>query len=985
MSVPPQIGLTLVLGPANSGKMGHVLDWWQRRSAARPVLVTPTGPDAGALSAEMARVTGGVVGQSPAQTFDGLVELILGRSPRYASDFEFSLILSRLLREPRTEALGGAVHLPGTATALAALLRELGESGRTPEELDRILAQWASADLAARPLADDIRRLLDGYAETCARLGLLTRPDAVREAIGAADGWTRPVALYGFTSFGQGQRALIEELARRAEVLVTFNHDGSRPVDLTTPAEISWWRNRSVEFVELTRRTLAYSSPAVAYLERHFMGDGPRTEPPPGSSGPEGVHLMLASGQRAEAELAAERIVALLRSGLEPGDVAVVVRRVQKWSRLLAHVFDSCGLAYQMDDRCILGETGLGHAFLSALRGAVSDEAADVLAYLRSPYSGVSAEEAADLELHYRRGAVKGAAALVTVAENRGSVCLEGLWKAVGLSSAETREDPESTAAGFDPEAAEDLARRMLAAGLRGSTVGGPEPEEDARAFRAVRNAMTAMRSLAGRVDPELTLKALAQVSVPGGRTEAADAVQILSVERARARRFKAVVILGLVEGEFPGRPDTPSVLTPSQKERFDEVGGGLFAPEVDGETALFMNAVSRALQMVVLSARDAEDDGSEAAPSGLWAEAKKVLGLDDGDCGRRTLADQVFAPGAAPSVRHYLRAEVALGRAPGAGVEGAGPFSVPPWDRIPDRLAMPEVLDDLAAVDHYSPSALEAYVGCPFSWFVQRVIGVEEVDLELDSRTVGQLAHSALSLTYPKLASSGLLPLRADNIAEAESLAFSCVDDLVESGRCPGTPAERRLAAWQVKRMIRNLFGMETASASSLTFCETEMWVGGQRGTDIGGLRISGRIDRVDVTPDGRGLFVLDYKSGGIPRCSALGGEGGLQLPLYLMALGVEQPAMDVIGGAYLSLREKARSGVVAAESAEVLGAGVKGIRPRDEEGMEQLFSKTRETALAAIAGMRSGVIAPRSDGPCPDWCDLGPACGAHRGGYRS
>jgi hypothetical protein len=39
---------------------------------------------------------------------------------------------------------------------------------------------------------------------------------------------------------------------------------------------------------------------------------------------------------------------------------------------------------------------------------------------------------------------------------------------------------------------------------------------------------------------------------------------------------------------------------------------------------------------------------------------------------------------------------------------------------------------------------------------------------------------------------------------------------------------------------------------------------------------------------------------------------------------------------------------------------------------------------AQAVAAGMREGVIAPKSDRECPSWCDLGPVCRSRQGGQR-
>ena len=92
--------------------------------------------------------------------------------------------------------------------------------------------------------------------------------------------------------------------------------------------------------IELSPEVGAYSSPAIAYLERHFLSDPPPPSLRPPSSGPQGVRFLLASGQRNEAELVAQHIAALIREGFRPGDIGVIVRRLRTWSSLLGQVFE---------------------------------------------------------------------------------------------------------------------------------------------------------------------------------------------------------------------------------------------------------------------------------------------------------------------------------------------------------------------------------------------------------------------------------------------------------------------------------------------------------------------------------------------------------------------------------------------------------------------------------------------------------------------
>jgi hypothetical protein len=262
-------------------------------------------------------------------------------------------------------------------------------------------------------------------------------------------------------------------------------------------------------------------------------------------------------------------------------------------------------------------------------------------------------------------------------------------------------------------------------------------------------------------------------------------------------------------------------------------------------------------------------------------------------------------------------------------------------------------------------------------------VIGVEDMETVVDGRLVGQLLHTALSDTYDELRSAGVLPLRAGDLSYAERTAWTIIEAVVQSDECPGTPSERRLVEWRLKRMAANLFAMEVAAGSPLTVEATELWVGQESGVDVGGLAIRGRIDRVDSTPEGA-LFIIDYKSGSVPAKGKIGTAEGLQLPLYMLALAQERPGRRVVGGAYLSPRRKERSGVVMAGCEGVLGAETGSCRIAEDDALEQLLQDALNLAREGAEGMRSGNIAPLADRACPLWCRLGPICRARRGGLR-
>ena len=98
-------------------------------------------------------------------------------------------------------------------------------------------------------------------------------------------------------------------------------------------------------------------------------------------------------------------------------------------------------------------------------------------------------------------------------------------------------------------------------------------------------------------------------------------------------------------------------------------------------EEALFVRAMSRASTFLFLSARDADDAGGYAGQSYYWSHCKSLLCVGDGEVVRRTLADQVYRPEQAPSLRQYLRT-CASGRLAPHDACGIDSFRPPAWDR---------------------------------------------------------------------------------------------------------------------------------------------------------------------------------------------------------------------------------------------------------------------------------------------------------------
>ncbi|NUO48007.1 MAG: PD-(D/E)XK nuclease family protein, partial [Polyangiaceae bacterium] len=245
----------------------------------------------------------------------------------------------------------------------------------------------------------------------------------------------------------------------------------------------------------------------------------------------------------------------------------------------------------------------------------------------------------------------------------------------------------------------------------------------------------------------------------------------------------------------------------------------------------------------------------------------------------------------------------------------------------------------------------------CPFKAFAGRVLRAqpyEDVMDPLSARERGELLHRALHAVYE---------------ADAALPPSATLEQRVAAGRAAGAKAiqlddasgplrregKRRILAESVA-----LLADERAAASELTyrFGERRFGAGEQdpwgplalpddnarEGGDAATVWVEGRLDRVDLSPDGRRARVVDYKTGkSLPSMKALG-TTAFQLPLYARVVARRAPAELTV--AYLSASavltgQKRRDHAVAVTS-------------------EQL-DETAAVAAAIVRGIWSGRVEPR------------------------
>lgn len=990
MADPPQIpygaGLHLVLGPPNAGKLGLVLRWWMEHRVDRPVIVVPTRADVTDVELELLTRAGIVFDDAPVRTIDRLVAALRPSGPPLMGSVQRSLLLADIVSAgPPGGPLAGLGNHPGGLAALSTLLDELGDGGLAEDQVRVSLRRWAGA--GGGLLADELAGVFESYVSGLKAWGKVDRHQALAAAVEGSGVWERPLAFHGFTSFTPAQRGLVGALSGRLPVVVTLAVDSRRETRGGPPDEVAKFSAYAVSETVLPRQDLAFASPAVAYLEGNFLreGAGPRSAPPADESSAataptlEGVRFLLSAGRRNEVESAAAEIVSLLRAGLQPDDIGVLVRRVEPWRSTISAVFQRYGVPYRLDGTVSLGATGLGFALLSAVRGLARDDLDSLLGYLRGPYHPASAAGVDAAEVAMRGDRRDGVAA----------DALESLLSGALVAARGALRWNGGEAAAVDPEGLRSLAASMLTVSAGAASAGSSTFEQDARAFAVLDRGLDEIdgsdagearddrpgRGLAHR-SVETALAVLAQLPVSLGRGDEAGVVRVTTVSRARARRFPVVFVLGLVDTEFPGSERPPALLGAPDRAAFIDPDGVpiLSAGERSDEAALFTLALSRPWQLLYLSGRDAEDDGGEAQLSPFWVEARRLLpGAPVGP--RRGLEDVVHTPSAAPTEREFLRACAALGLVPADSRLAGQLEGLAAWECRPIRLSHPALLSVLSSREVFSATELEQYTRCPFGWFAERAVGLKTMEKDFGPLQTGGVLHQVLKVVYESLRQAGEPRLTPTLLPAALEVAEQALTAAIESMRGQWSDAELELTRAQAADLVRAFVTFDARSLSTLALAGVETSLPAA-GVDLGGFRLSGRIDRIDSDPVTGALLVIDYKSGSDAHGSDFAARGALQVPLYALALRQDRSGVDAAGGVYVALKTCVRRGAVVREVAERAGNWISATDRVDGDELEVLLSDVLVSARRAAAGIRGGDIRAEPLKECPSYCSLSPLC---------
>ncbi|HRY76223.1 MAG TPA: PD-(D/E)XK nuclease family protein, partial [Methanoregulaceae archaeon] len=535
--------------------------------------------------------------------------------------------------------------------------------------------------------------------------------------------------------------------------------------------------------------------------------------------------------------------------------------------------------------------------------------------------------------------------------------------------------------------------------------------EHEARAFSTFCSRLDALSRAAWKEKDEPVnpaefsrlVSAMGEEPDDGGRHDE-DGVVLLGLRECPHMKFPVVFIGGLTEGIFP-RLTTRLPFTNSLENA--RMGTRTLAEILREEQYFFIAALLSAEKAVYLSAPLA--DGEKILLTSAFFERVRMRA---GECpwpdpGDFSLSQRTAASGAGCRIRSGEICD-ALPFIPGTlGIDDLAQridMEVS-WRRgacdssydgiLAEDAAICAALADQYGPDHvWSATGLETYAACPFSYFLQRVIGLAalpEVEPNLSPGDRGTVIHDILSAFYRQWRADGRTTVPLSSLAEATEMILRIAQDELatypfespiwdatrilmtgdrHSGpgyferflRCEAMEAESPL----IPARFEFSFGMGADASDDPASVPEPVELVSPDGTQR--LKIRGRIDRIDIADEG--FLIYDYKSGrNHPSAKEIAEGIALQIPLYLLAFQQVTGSRGIGGGYYTIRRDVKRSIVLADDSA----AGMLSMRVRASPDFAATIRHALDCAFQYLDGIRGGRFPLPPEERCPNsYCEF-------------
>lgn len=946
-------GVRLLCGPYGSGRAACI-DGLMRAHWGRAVLLLPTRRHAQQrlenliLESELPGLLGRAV-----LTFDDFVADLLraeGKVPRRLGDFERRQLLESALIQvkgnPSLAGLGSVAETHGFVTQMLDIITQVKQAAVDPE-------QFRAYAAAGRNWLDGVvADVYEAYQSALLDSGVYDVPGMFWEAAVICR-HKRPhrmedidaLLLDGFDDFTPSEFNVLEALRPHVNLLALGLNCDTAPnrsdlyaPPLRTARRIERAFEATIEDFDPPEPE-TYTQFAAASI---FWRDEPLAPP---QQLRRNLEIVPCADTVQEVETVGRRIKnLLLEEGVAPHEIAVVYPASGLQAATVRAVFHEFGIPVRVLDQPALWGSSIG-AFVLALLEAIDDwQRETVVDVLTSrwfkpgrPHSGAIpalARAASVISGHGEWQARLEALAARIEREAPDAPRVPGVQPALeallrdieALQAFDDAFPRQATTAEFIEALKRILEELNLAGAVQNQTV--PQIREwEQAALDALSRMLDTWREWSrddktSRSAFTSDFRRALQLTAFNPR-QPRDAVLCMKAQDVRGLEFGHLFFMGLNEGEFPGPPRTSAVYSQQDLANLARAGielEGRYA-HIEREMLKFHHVLCAARGRLVITWRTVSPRGQEQFPSPYLNDLLELFPGENLQVPMPSANDFVPPLELAASWRDVRNAAFsAAGDASAlqprfphielaARIENArhdgSPFGV--YDGVlNDREIVARLAKQFGPEHVFSVNQLEIYAKCPFRFFVERILGVEEAELpssDFDRLLRGAILHDILQKFHQKYhrVPASVIPYE-DAVATLGALVEEAFAQ--QGWRSVNTPSalvgvEKLYARNLLLRYLENArrkpepqwqpvhfeaafgrahAGPECSLVKPDPFCLK---------TDAGSVLFAGRIDRIDFHENGTECArIIDYKTGQVPQNKDVAGGRSLQGHVYALAL---------------------------------------------------------------------------------------------------
>ena len=794
------------------------------------------------------------------------------------------------------------------------IVEECKNAGLSPERLAAFAQGMpAGSENSLRDKIAELSLIFDSY-EAIVHRGSLSPQDVLTLAADRLDGSDilkdADIFIDDFSGFTAPELLLISALmaqARRVTVALccdalktaqpAFALEADTARRLTALA-----RTRGIETVQTVLPEPDWRPPALIALERATRAEG---LPARDDTGGGAVRAVSCANPYDELETVAAEIARLVQErGYRYRDIAVIARDMGRYQTALPSVFARFNLPFFWDMRRDARCSALPQGVLSTVLLACGLREGDWLDVARAPLMGLEPELVGALENYsfvwslrrseWERPFYKNPDGMVEGISPRAAKTLQALEEARRQITAPVQALRKAFESGRGGEIARGLWRflqRTDAARHLADFAGTMPPQEKSLFLeeQALLWQQTVdMLELFDAIPEEITVgkeRVAELVELSFGGFEVAtpprtlDEIAVGTADRIRCENVRAVFLLGAIEGEFPSSALPGGLLSENERRQLVEGGLELFTEGDRSQATERMfcyRAVTAPAERLVVCCPRTDAAGNTLLPSAIFSRAAALTS----DSERPALWNVWTAAGLEKAVAE--RRETPDSRFSTLLALGEKTLGGPRVARLlnADQKRLHTLPDPAVTAALFgrrlklSPSRLEQYYRCPFTYFMQKGLGARKRQkAELSPIQAGVLIHRVLQRLLSRHGGKGLSGVTPEQLRQ--QIADETARYLAEcAGDSAGLPARllrnfERLGEWLFD-MVRHLAEELAQSAFEPVAFELSIGEGKVVSPPVFKLGdteilIEGTADRVDtaIINGKKYLRVLDYKSG--------------------------------------------------------------------------------------------------------------------------